>query len=440
MKILIPDNVSTKTNVFDILKERGFIEQCTHEDEIRDMLGNEKIKFYIGFDPTADSLHIGHFMQIIIMLYMQKFGHTPVVLTGGGTGMVGDPSGRTDMRQFMTPETVQANCDAFTKLFAKYMDFDEDYKFTGENYGVKNSANKEVSPGKAISLNNATWLLDINYINFIRDIGRHFSVNTMLRADCYKQRLEEGLTFLEMNYMLMQSYDFMVMARDIDVRMQFGGNDQWSNLLGGVELCRRELGKQVYAMTFTLLTNSEGKKMGKTQSGALWLDENKTSPFEFFQYWRNVADADVEKCLKMLTFLPLDEIAALVDVEGSKINKAKEVLAFEITKLVHGEDAAKKALDGSRAAFQGTGDMSNIPHTKLDKSLFEGDGMGVIALLKELTLIKSNSEGLRLIDQGGVKINEVKISSGKHSIALSDFKDGKLLVQKGKKVFHMAEI
>ena len=364
MKILIPDNVSTKTNVFDILKERGFIEQCTHEDEIRDMLGNEKIKFYIGFDPTADSLHIGHFMQIIIMLYMQKFGHTPVVLTGGGTGMVGDPSGRTDMRQFMTPETVQANCDAFTKLFAKYMDFDEDYKFTGENYGVKNSANKEVSPGKAISLNNATWLLDINYINFIRDIGRHFSVNTMLRADCYKQRLEEGLTFLEMNYMLMQSYDFMVMARDIDVR----------------------------------------------------------------------------KCLKMLTFLPLDEIAALVDVEGSEINKAKEVLAFEITKLVHGEDAAKKALDGSRAAFQGTGDMSNIPHTKLDKSLFEGDGMGVIALLKELTLIKSNSEGLRLIDQGGVKINEVKISSGKHSISLSDFKDGKLLVQKGKKVFHMAEI
>ena len=293
MKILIPDNVSTKTNVFDILKERGFIEQCTHEDEIRDMLGNEKIKFYIGFDPTADSLHIGHFMQIIIMLYMQKFGHTPVVLTGGGTGMVGDPSGRTDMRQFMTPETVQANCDAFTKLFAKYMDFDEDYRFTGENYGVKNSANKDVSPGKAISLNNATWLLDINYINFIRDIGRHFSVNTMLRADCYKQRLEEGLTFLEMNYMLMQSYDFMVMARDIDVRMQFGGNDQWSNLLGGVELCRRELGKQVYAMTFTLLTNSEGKKMGKTQSGALWLDEKKTSPFEFFQYWRNVADAHV---------------------------------------------------------------------------------------------------------------------------------------------------
>ena len=354
--------------------------------------------------------------------------------------MVGDPSGRTDMRQFMTPETVQANCDAFTKLFAKYMDFDEDYRFTGENYGVKNSANKDVSPGKAISLNNATWLLDINYINFIRDIGRHFSVNTMLRADCYKQRLEEGLTFLEMNYMLMQSYDFMVMARDIDVRMQFGGNDQWSNLLGGVELCRRELGKQVYAMTFTLLTNSEGKKMGKTQSGALWLDEKKTSPFEFFQYWRNVADADVEKCLKMLTFLPLDEIAALVDVEGSEINKAKEVLAFEITKLVHGEDAAKKALDGSRAAFQGTGDLSNIPHTKLDKSLFEGDGMGVIALLKELTLIKSNSEGLRLIDQGGVKINEVKISSGKHSIALSDFKDGKLLVQKGKKVFHMAEI
>lgn len=440
MKNVIRDDVSKHTNVFDVLKERGFIEQCTHEEEIRELLGKEKIKFYIGFDPTADCLHIGHFMQVIIIMYMMKYGHSPVVLLGGGTGMVGDPSGRTDMRKFMDRETVIENCNAFKKLFEKFIDFDDEYEFTGSEYGVKNKANKEPEPGKAVCLNNATWLMDCNYIQFIRDIGKHFNVNNMLRADCYKQRLEEGLTFLEMNYMLMQSYDFMVMARDIDVKMQFGGNDQWSNLIGGVELTRKMVDKQVYAMTFTLLTTSEGKKMGKTQSGALWLDKDRTSPFEFFQYWRNVNDADVEKCLKLLTFLPLDEISALVNVQGSEINKAKEVLAFEITKLVHGEQEAQKALDGSRAAFAGTGSMDNIPHTKMDASLFEGDGIGVVNMIKELGLVSSNSEGFRTIEQGGLTVGEQKVTDKKLMITKDMFTDGKLLIQKGKKTFHMVEI
>lgn len=440
MKNIIRDDVSKHTNVFDVLKERGFIEQCTHEDEIRELLGKEKIKFYIGFDPTADCLHIGHFMQIIIMMYMQKFGHTPVVLIGGGTGMVGDPSGRQDMRKFMTRETVEENCNAFKKLFDNFIEFDDDFHYYGGTYGVKNDYNKEPDEGKAICLNNATWLMDINYIQFIRDIGKHFSVNTMLRADCYKQRLEDGLTFLEMNYMLMQSYDFMVLARDLDVKMQFGGNDQWSNLIGGVELTKKELDKQVYAMTFTLLTTSEGKKMGKTQAGALWLDGDRTSPYEFFQYWRNINDADVEKCLKMLTFLPLEEIAELVNVEGAEINKAKEVLAFEITKLVHDEEAAQKALDGSRAAFEGQGNMDNIPHTKLDASMFEGEGMGVVNLIREIGLVPSNSEGFRTIQQGGLTVAEEKVTDTKMMITKDMFKDGKLLIQKGKKKFHMVEI
>lgn len=440
MKNIIRDDVSKHTNVFDVLKERGFIEQCTHEDEIRELLGKEKIKFYIGFDPTADCLHIGHFMQIIIMMYMQKFGHTPVVLIGGGTGMVGDPSGRQDMRKFMTRETVEENCNAFKKLFDNFIEFDDDFHYYGGTYGVKNDYNKEPDEGKAICLNNATWLMDINYIQFIRDIGKHFSVNTMLRADCYKQRLEDGLTFLEMNYMLMQSYDFMVLARDLDVKMQFGGNDQWSNLIGGVELTKKELDKQVYAMTFTLLTTSEGKKMGKTQAGALWLDGDRTSPYEFFQYWRNINDADVEKCLKMLTFLPLEEIAELVNVEGAEINKAKEVLAFEITKLVHDEEAAQKALDGSRAAFEGQGNMDNIPHTKLDASMFEGEGMGVVNLIREIGLVPSNSEGFRTIQQGGLTVAEEKVTDTKMIITKDMFKDGKLLIQKGKKKFHMVEI
>ena len=436
----IPDNVSEKTNVFDVLKERGFIEQCTHEDEIREMLDKEKIKFYIGFDPTADCLHIGHFMQIIIMMYMMKFGHTPVVLLGGGTGMVGDPSGRQDMRKFMDTETVLENCNQFKKLFDRFIDFDEGFEYHGGKYGVKNDYNREPEAGKAICLNNATWLSNVNYIQFIRDIGKQFSVNTMLRAECYKARLEEGLTFLEMNYMLMQSYDFMVLARDLDVKMQFGGNDQWSNLIGGVNLTKKELDKQVYAMTFALLTNSEGKKMGKTQSGALWLNPERTSPYEFFQYWRNVNDADVEKCLKMLTFLPLDEIAKLVNVEGAELNKAKEILAFEITKLVHGEEEAQNALEAARAAFGGGGNLENIPHTKMDASLFEGEGMGVVNLIKEIGLVPSNSEGFRTIKQGGLKVKDAKVEDPKMVITTDMFEDGKLLIQKGKKKFHMVEI
>ena len=336
----IPDDVSKFDNVYDVLKERGFIEQSTDEEKVRELLQNEKVKFYIGFDPTADCLHVGHFMQVIIMMYMQKFGHTPVVLIGGGTGMVGDPSGRTDMRQIMTVETIEHNCNQFKKLFDKFLDFDEEWEYVGnEGVYVPGHENKKPEPGKAVAVNNARWLRPLNYIDFVREIGSAFNVNTMLRAECFKQRMERegGLTFFELNYMLMQSYDFMVMARDFDVKIQFGGNDQWSNIIGGVELTRKKTGKEVYGMTFSLLTNSEGKKMGKTAKGALWLSPEKTSPYEFFQYWRNVGDADVNKCLRMLTFLPMDEVNRLSSLEGAEINKAKEILAYEVTKLVHGE-------------------------------------------------------------------------------------------------------
>lgn len=437
---LIRDDVSKHTNVFDVLKERGFIEQCTHEEEIRALLGSEKIRFYIGFDPTADSLHVGHFMQVIIMMYMQKFGHTPIVLIGDGTTMVGDPSGRTDMRQMMTEETIAANGRKFKHLFDRYLDFDDEYQYKGGPFGQKAPANKEPDPGKAICVNNASWLMPLNYIDFIRDIGRHFSVNAMLRAECFKQRLETGLSFLEFNYMLMQSYDFMVMARDIDCKMQFGGNDQWSNILFGVDLSRRELGKQVYGMTFALLTNSEGKKMGKTQKGALWLDSAKTTPYEFFQYWRNVEDADVNKCLRMLTFLPMEEVARLSSLPDAEINKAKEILAFEVTKLVHGEEEAQKALDGAKAAFGGGGHMENIPTTKMDKALFAGDGMGIVNLIREIGLVPSNGEGFRTIQQGGLLVKGEKITDAKLMISADDFEEGRLLIQKGKKVFHMVEL
>lgn len=432
----IPDNISEHTNVFDVLKERGFIEQATHEEEIRDLLGKEKIKFYIGFDPTADCLHIGHFMQVIIMMYMQKYGHTPVVLIGGGTGMVGDPSGRTDMRSFMDHETVQANCNSFKKLFDRFIEFDDEYEYLGAAPGEKGKANKEPEPGKAIAVNNATWLLPLNYVDFIRDIGKHFSVNNMLRAECFKQRLEKGLSFLEFNYMLMQSYDFMVMARDIDVKMQFGGNDQWSNILGGIDLTRRELNKQVYGMTFSLLTTSDGKKMGKTQKGALWLDADRTPPYEFYQYWRNVDDADVNKCLRMLTFLPMDEVNRLSALEGAEINKAKEVLAYEVTKLVHGEKEAKAAQEGARSAFGGDQDSENIPHTGMDRAKFEGEGIGVVNLLREVGLIQSNSEGFRLIKQNGLSIDGKKMQNPKTMITTADFEDDHLIIQKGKKTFH----
>ena len=437
---LIRDDVSKHTNVFDVLKERGFIEQCTHEEEIKELLGKEKIRFYIGFDPTADSLHVGHFMQVIIMMYMQKFGHTPIVLIGDGTTMVGDPSGRTDMRQMMTEETIQANGRKFKHLFDRYLDFDDEYQYKGGPFGEKATANKEPDAGKAICVNNASWLMPLNYIDFIRDIGRHFSVNAMLRAECFKQRLETGLSFLEFNYMLMQSYDFMVMARDIDCKMQFGGNDQWSNILFGVDLTRRELNKQVYGMTFALLTNSEGKKMGKTQKGALWLDSAKTSPYDFFQYWRNVEDADVNKCLRMLTFLPMEEVERLSSLQDAEINRAKEILAFEVTKLVHGEEEAQKALDGAKAAFGGGGHMENIPTTKMDKALFAGDGMGIVNLIREIGLVSSNGEGFRTIQQGGLLVKGEKVTDAKMLINADAFEDGKLLIQKGKKVFHMVEL
>lgn len=411
---IIPDEVSKHENVFDVLKERGFIEQTTHEDEIRELLANQKIKFYIGFDPTADSLHVGHFMQIIIMMYMQKFGHTPIVLVGGGTGMVGDPSGRTDMRKMMTVETVREHCRKFEKLFERFIDF---------------------SDNKAIAINNADWLMNLNYIDFLREIGSQFSVNRMLSAECFKQRLEKGLSFLEFNYMLMQAYDFLVLYRNLDCKMQFGGDDQWSNILAGVDLVRRKEQGQVFGMTFSLLTNSQGKKMGKTASGALWLDENKTSAYEFYQYWRNVEDEDVKKCLKMLTFLPIEEIEAMTCEKGENINKAKEVLAYEVTKLVHGEEVAKNTETAVKAAFSGEGDLVNLPTTVITKDEAKS-GIGLIDLMKRAELISSNSEGFRLVKQGGVSMGDVKVEDGKRIITEGDFSDNSLVIKKGKKVYH----
>jgi len=439
----IPDSVSKHDNVYDVLKERGFIEQSTDEEKVRDLLKNEKVKFYIGFDPTADCLHVGHFMQVIIMMYMQKFGHTPVVLIGGGTGMVGDPSGRADMRQMMTIETIEHNCDQFKKLFDKFLDFDDEWKYEGNN-GVYEPGhqNREPLPGKAVSVNNARWIRPLSYIDFMREIGSCFNVNTMLRAECFKQRMERegGLTILELGYMLLQSYDFMVMARDFDVKIQFGGNDQWSNIIGGVQLTKKKTDKDVYGMTFSLLTNSEGQKMGKTAKGALWLSPEKTSPYEFFQYWRNVGDADVNKCLRMLTFLPMEEVERLSALEGAEINKAKEILAFEVTKLVHGEEEAQKALDGARAAFSGGGNMANIPTTVMPAADFEGEGMGVVNLIRTLGLVPSNGEGFRTIEQGGLSVGGKKVEDKKLMITADMFEDGKLLIQKGKKKFHMVEL
>ena len=457
---LIPDNVSKFDNVYDVLKERGFIEQTTDDEGIRKLLGKEKIKFYIGFDPTADCLHIGHFMQVIIMMYMQKFGHTPVVLIGGGTTMIGDPSGRSDMRQMMTQEMIHENGLKFKGLFDRFLEFDDDWKYTpsGSVLG-KGSSNREPMPGKAICVNNADWLLDFNYLEFIRDIGSKFNVNSMLRAECFKQRMakEGGLTFLEFNYMLLQSYDFYCLARDINCKIEFGGNDQWSNILFGADLSRKILGKDdYYGMTFALLTNSEGNKMGKTQSGALWLSPEKTSPYEFYQYWRNVGDADVEKCLRMLTFLPMEEVMGLAALEGQEINKAKEVLAFEVTKLVHGEEEAMKAQDAARAAFGGGsgsggalgGDLSNLPvveiaQADLKSTNKEGDqldGLGVAAFLTKLGLTGSNRDAMDVIKQGGLKIDGEKITDPKTLINADTFKDGKMLVENGKKKKVVAQL
>ena len=410
--------MSEHNNVFDVLQERGFIKQTTHEEEIKKLLEEEKVRFYIGFDPTADSLHIGHFMQVIIMMWMQKYGHTPVVLIGGGTGMIGDPSGRTDMRLLMTRETINENCQRFKTLFDRFIDFGE---------------------GGAIAVNNADWLLDLNYVDFIRDIGRHFSVNKMLTAECFKARLEKGLSFLEFNYMLMQSYDFLELYRNYDCKLQFGGDDQWSNILGGVDLIRRETSGQAYGMTFALLTTSEGKKMGKTQAGALWLDAEKTSPYDFFQYWRNVEDADVRNCLSMLTFLPMEEVNRLDSLQDSAINEAKEILAFEVTKLVHGEEESTKARDAARALFSSGGNMDDVPTTEMSREQFAG-GLGVVTLIKEVGLVSSNGEGFRTIEQGGLSIDGEKVTDSKMMITEDDFKEDTILIKKGKKSYHRVRL
>lgn len=435
--IKIPDNVSKHTNVYDVFQERGFIEQCTDPEEFRELLGKEKIKFYVGFDPTADCLHVGHLIQIIIFSYMLKYGHTPVALVGGGTVMVGDPSGRTDMRRMMDVDEIDANGRKFKALFDRFLPFDDDWKYEG-NGGVyvHGHQNKEPKPGCAISTNNAFWLRDLNYIEFVREIGTCFNVNEMLRAECYKRRIHDGLTFFEFNYMLMQGYDFYVMARDFGLKAQFGGNDQWSNIIAGKNIAKKKANLDVYGMTFSLLTKSDGEKMGKTAGGALWLDEDKVSVYDFYQYWRNVGDADVNKCLRMLTFLPMDEVNRLSALEGSEINKAKEVLAFEVTKLVHGEEKALKAQEDARAVFaRGGANADNMPKVEMDKANFEGEGFGLARLLKELGLAQSNGDAFRTIEQGGVKLNGEQVKDRKKLVTLDDFNDNKLTVQKGKKKF-----
>lgn len=401
--------------IYEELKARGLIAQVTNEDEIRELVNAGKATFYIGFDPTADSLHVGHFMALCLMKRLQMAGNKPVVLIGGGTGYVGDPSGRTDMRSMMTPETIQHNCDCFKKQMERFIEF---------------------GPDKAIMVNNADWLLKLNYIDLLRDVGACFSVNNMLRAECYKQRMEKGLSFLEFNYMIMQSYDFYHLFKHYGCNMQFGGDDQWSNMLGGTELIRKKLGKDAYAMTITLLLNSEGKKMGKTQSGAVWLDPNKTSPFEFYQYWRNVADADVLKCIRMLTFLPLEEIDKMDKWEGSQLNTAKEILAFELTKLVHGEEEANKAQQTARALFSGSGNLDNMPSYTLSKDDLTDGKIAVNDILFKAGMTKSKGEGRRLIEQGGVSVNDKKVASTVETVCADDFSDGSIIVKKGKKVFY----
>lgn len=405
-------------NVFDVLMERGFIEQCTHEEEIKELLGKEKVTFYIGFDPTADSLHIGHYIQIMVMTHMQRHGHRPIAIIGGGTTMVGDPSDRTGMRSLMTKETIQSNAEKFKVIFKKFLDFNE---------------------GKALMVDNADWLLTLNYVDFLREIGVHFSVNRMLTAECYKNRMEKGLTFLEFNYMLMQAYDFYMLHKLYDCKMQFGGNDQWSNIIAGADLIRRKDSASAYGMTFTLLTTSEGKKMGKTEKGALWLDPLKTSPYEFYQYWRNIDDADVKKCLSLLTFLPMEEVEKLGNLEGSEINHSKEVLAYEITQMVHGTEEAQKAQEAARAIFSKGTDSENMPSTEIDSAFFD-DGPTIIELLKAANLISSNSEGRRLIQQGGITLNDEKIIDLGRLVLPTDFIEQKAIIKKGKKIYHRVMI
>lgn len=400
-------------NVYDILMERGLIAQTTHAEEIRELLGKEKVTFYIGFDPTADSLHVGHFLQMVVMKHMQDAGHRPIALVGGGTGHIGDPSGRTDMRSMMTTETINANCEKFKKQLSNLIDF---------------------SDGKAIMVNNADWLLNLNYVEFLRDIGACFSVNKMLTAECFKQRLEKGLSFLEFNYMLMQSYDFLMLNRKYGCKLELGGDDQWSNILGGLELCRRKDQTQVYGMTFTLLTTSEGKKMGKTAKGALWLDPEKCKPYDFYQYWVNVQDDDVINCLKLITFLPMEEIREMEKWEGQELNKAKKILAYEVTKLVHGEEEAKKAQDAAEAIFANGGVSADMPTTEINFAEF--DGKSVLDMLVAINFIPSKGEGRRLVQQNGLSVNDVKISDVNMPLSEDLFTEDGMIVKKGKKVFH----
>ncbi len=400
-------------NVFDVLKERGLIAQTTHEEEIRELLEKEKITFYIGFDPTADSLHIGHFMQLVVMKHMQNAGHRPIVLLGGGTTMVGDPTGKADMRPMISQETIQHNADMFKQQMSKFIDF---------------------SDGKAIMVNNADWLLNQNYIEFLREVGVHFSVNRMLTAECFKTRLEKGLSFLEFNYMLMQGYDFYKLHKEYDCIMEFGGDDQWSNIIGGIELIRRKDGKQAYGMTFTLLTTSEGKKMGKTEKGALWLDPEKVSPYDFYQYWRNVDDKDVIRLLKLVTFVPMEEIAEYEKFEGSKLNEVKSRLAYEVTKMVHGEEEADKAQQAALALFSAGQNSENMPSFDLSKDVL-GDELSILDLLVAVNLAPSKGEARRLVQQGGISVDGEKVTDIAYLVKSADFDKGEIVVKKGKKVY-----
>ena len=404
--------------IYEELVARGLIAQVTDEKEIRDLINNGKAVFYIGFDPTADSLHVGHFMALCLMKRLQMAGNKPIALLGGGTGMIGDPSGRSDLRQVMTKETIQHNVECFKKQMSRFIEFGE---------------------GKAMMINNADWLLDLNYVDVLREVGACFSVNNMLRAECYKQRMEKGLSFLEFNYMIMQSYDFYHLFKEYGCNMQFGGDDQWSNMLGGTELIRKKLGKDAYAMTITLLLNSEGKKMGKTASGAVWLDPEKTSPYEFYQYWRNVADDDVLKCIRMLTFLPLEEIDAMDSWEGSQLNTAKEILAFELTKLVHGEEEATKAQAAAKAIFSGAADLDNMPSTALTDADFTDGVIDILDILMKAEITKSRGEGRRLVQQGGISVDDAKVTDFAMSFTQDALKANPIVVKKGKKIFHKIE-
>ena len=400
--------------VYEELQERGLIAQITNEDEVRELINNGKAVFYIGFDPTADSLHVGHFMALCLMKRLQMAGNKPIALIGGGTGMIGDPSGKTDMRKMLTPEIIQHNCDCFKKQMSKFIDF---------------------SDGKAMMVNNADWLLDLNYINVLREVGACFSVNRMLSFECYKQRMERGLSFLEFNYMIMQSYDYYTLYKKYGCNLQFGGDDQWSNMIGGMELIRRKLQGNANAMTITLLTNSEGKKMGKTEKGAVWLDAEKTSPYEFYQYWRNVGDDDVIKCMKLLTFIPMEQINEYAKLEGAELNKVKEILAFELTKMIHGEEEATKAQNAAKALFAGGADNSHMPETVLTDDDFTDGSIMLLDMMVKAGIIKSKGEGRRLITQGGVSVNDEKATDPNMSFTTDDFSN-EIIVKKGKKVFH----